>query len=248
MHAKFSVYKLPFFAHDKRNLCEGAGESDDHALLKAILAGMIREAQWRASIEAMPSSLDSERWRADVLAIEEVGSRRIAFEVQLSSMSISDGIYRTQRYERDNIETLWVSLESAAWNQVTPGIRVRRPSRKLPKQEWAVTDGFRRFHDGQWVRKEVRLQRVVDGYLSRTLVPLRVRDQIRNSESIALVPASDLEVAANWMSDPTKFGNLGLDGKILSQADIDALELKHKIMDEIRDEWTHSRNQKAKEG
>lgn len=63
-------------------------------------------------IEAQPASGDHGGWRADVLAVTPDG-KRFAFEAQLAAMTAAEGIERTERYQRDQIETVWFTTKNA---------------------------------------------------------------------------------------------------------------------------------------
>lgn len=147
MHAKESMAGLRFFAHDRRSLCASARESVAHLALKRIIATTARSVGLTAVVEADSAHHGgSDLWRADVLV--EGGGRRIAFEAQLSSMTIDDGRRRTDRYERDGIGAIWVSTRNPQWMGHLPSIHVHEESHDLhygcaqlvggPSQWWPV--------------------------------------------------------------------------------------------------------------
>lgn len=121
VHPKDSSRSLHFFAHnpthppDERPDCKWIGETPEHLRLKRHLAEAARAAGWTAEIEALPGPGDVGRWRADVLAVAPNGTRRIALEAQQSPMSPGVGKERTECYERDGIESLWVTLRDPRW-------------------------------------------------------------------------------------------------------------------------------------
>ncbi|MFO6453367.1 MULTISPECIES: competence protein CoiA [unclassified Aeromicrobium] len=117
VHPKQSRLGHQFFAHDKATNCASAGESMAHRLLKIRLANAIRDAGWNAELE-----VSGERWRADILATCPVSGRRIAFEAQLASATITDLSERTARYEDDGVEVCWVSDEGKVWTSGVPSI------------------------------------------------------------------------------------------------------------------------------
>ena len=61
--------------------------------------------------------------RTNVLAIDPDSHRRIAFEVQLASMSIADGLERTTRYDRDGIAAVWITTHNSPWLWALAGFR-----------------------------------------------------------------------------------------------------------------------------
>lgn len=130
MHAKVSKLGMRFFAHDRAQpTCPSAGETLEHLLLKWQLAEHIRESGWIANIEAEPDIGDAGGWRADVLAIGD--GRRVAFEVQLATMTVDVGADRTARHARDAIETVWVTSRNAPWLYALPGIKVVEDPERL---------------------------------------------------------------------------------------------------------------------
>lgn len=90
-------------------------------------------------------------WRADVLASSHDGSRRIAWEAQLSPITNDDIQARTQRYRDEGIDVCWVSpIGSVPWIGTVPSIRVRDPNGSRP---WTVIDGVAgfRYQQGTWI-------------------------------------------------------------------------------------------------
>lgn len=114
MITKISRTGLRFFAHKaKPESCAMGGESPEHRRLKHRIAVLIRQLGFEAAVEAAPAPGDAGGWRADVLGVAPSG-RRVAFEVQLAGMTVTEGQDRTDRYARDGIETVWVSTKHAA--------------------------------------------------------------------------------------------------------------------------------------
>lgn len=115
MHAKVSSAGSRFFAHDSLNpVCPSLGETPEHRELKHRIARTLRESGYQAEVEATPSTSDFGGWRADVLGLAPDG-RRVAFEVQLAPMTFAEGNERTERYQRDGIQCVWVTIRQAHW-------------------------------------------------------------------------------------------------------------------------------------
>ncbi|WP_328421744.1 competence protein CoiA family protein [Micromonospora sp. NBC_00389] len=138
VHAKVSARGLRYFAHDPGRLtdCAWLNESLEHHLLKLELATAVRAADWHAELEVR--SPDGS-WRADVLASSHDGTRRIAWEAQLSPITIEDIQERTERYRAAGVGVCWVSpAAQAPWMGHVPSIRVREPTQGRP---WTVVEG-----------------------------------------------------------------------------------------------------------
>jgi hypothetical protein len=126
MWAKESKLGNRFFSHiGEAAGCPSQGETFEHRELKSLLSRGIRALGWEARLEATPEAADHGGWRADVLAVDPVSGRRIAFEVQLAGMTVETGRERTQKYERDGIATYWVSTKGAWWLWRIPGFLLR---------------------------------------------------------------------------------------------------------------------------
>lgn len=124
MNAKVSSRHLRFFAHKRRpDDCSYEAESAEHRELKQRVARTIRGVGGEAFVEAVPTPGDQGGWRADVLGVSPDG-RRVAFEVQLAGMTISQGQERTDRYARDRIETVWISTRHAHWISSLPSVHL----------------------------------------------------------------------------------------------------------------------------
>jgi len=116
---------LRFIAH--RNVtpdCPTQGESARHLHLKAKFATAFRNAGWTADLEVI-----GDGWRADVLATSP-DVRRLAVEVQLSSISYRDATERAARHAASGVETLWIVERRTDWTRdmrsivIGPGDRV----------------------------------------------------------------------------------------------------------------------------
>jgi competence protein CoiA len=150
VHAKVSTRKLRYFAHNPGRPadCAWLNESLEHHLLKLELANALRAADWRAELEFRAPDGS---WRADVLASSHDGTRRIAWEAQLSPITDEDIRDRTARYQAEGIGVCWVSpAELVPWMGIVPSIRVRDPHDNRP---WTVVDGVAgfSFEHGTWI-------------------------------------------------------------------------------------------------
>lgn len=167
MHAKMSSSDLRFFAHhsaldDERPTCESDGESPEHMMLKKKIASIVRLYGWSAEVEASPRDGDLTRWRADVLATNSDGSRQIAFEIQLSAMSIPEGKARTERYLADSIEAVWITNRtSAKWFARVPSLRI--------DNDMDVIGGLAQFLSDAWKPWFCPLDDVLRGILNDTI-------------------------------------------------------------------------------
>lgn len=169
MHAKVSSAGSRFFAHDAENLgCPSLGETPEHRELKRRIAATVRELGCLAVIEATPSTGDLGGWRADVLGISPDG-RRVAFEVQLAPMTVDEGIERTARYARDDIQCVWVSPRHAHWIGSLPSCHLIEEGGRL-----VIDRGLGRLDtsgDGRWVAAgPVAFEKLARGLLSDRIV------------------------------------------------------------------------------
>ncbi|MGH3523784.1 MAG: competence protein CoiA [Mycobacterium sp.] len=133
MSAKVSSRGLRFFAHRPGEEQEcWLAESPEHHQLKVELAQAVRKVQgWTAQLEVAESG-----WRADVLATSQDGSRRIAFEAQLSCIVETEVRYRTRRYEASDVEVCWVTDARSVWRNIKPSPSVLL----LPLKKAAIKD------------------------------------------------------------------------------------------------------------
>ncbi|WP_247195860.1 competence CoiA family protein [Streptomyces sp. GESEQ-35] len=140
-------------------------------MLKLELAGAIRAAGWYAELE-VPAEDGS--WRADVMASSPDGTERMAWEAQLSPITVEDIRARTARYRAEKIAVCWVSphKKPPQWMGAVPGVRVRAPEADGP---WMVDDGVAGFNytAGGWTFREAELQRFVRWALHGQLLPCR---------------------------------------------------------------------------
>ncbi|MGW3558153.1 competence protein CoiA family protein [Streptomyces sp. NPDC000963] len=97
VHPKVSGSGVRFFCHDPNRpaSCELSNELWEHHMLKLEMAGAIRAAGWFAALE-VPAEDGS--WRADVMA----------WEAQLSPITLEDIEARTGRYAEEDIRVCWV--------------------------------------------------------------------------------------------------------------------------------------------
>ncbi|MEU8586678.1 competence protein CoiA family protein [Streptomyces sp. NPDC048664] len=141
MHAKVSRYGLRFFAHDPgAPTCALAGESMEHHLLKLEMATAVRAAGYHAELEVRGPDGD---WRADVMASSPDGSLRMAWEAQLSPITVDEITQRTARFAKDAVRVCWVAAKLRPWVGEVPSIHVRPPSEGEPN--WTVAGGLARF-------------------------------------------------------------------------------------------------------
>ncbi|MFF8478745.1 competence protein CoiA family protein [Streptomyces sp. NPDC015414] len=173
VHAKYSPSGVRFFCHDpgRPPSCELSNESWEHHMLKLELAGAIRAAGWYAELE-VPAEGGS--WRADVMASSPDGTQRMAWEAQLSPITVEDIRARTARYRAEGITACWVSphKKPPQWIGAVPAIRVRAPEADEP---WMVDDGVAGFNfsAGGWTVREEELQQFVRWVLHGQLAPCR---------------------------------------------------------------------------
>ncbi|MFJ8162413.1 competence protein CoiA family protein [Streptomyces sp. NPDC096136] len=169
VHAKHSPNRVRFFCHDagRPPECSLANESWEHHMLKLEMAGAIRAAGWFAELEV--AAADGS-WRADVMATSPDGRQRIAWEAQLSPITVEDIQARTDRYAAEDIAVCWVSPHKRppVWLGAVPSIRVRVPEQA--DAPWVVDDGLGSFSSGTWSFQEAELSRftqwVLHGRLS----------------------------------------------------------------------------------
>lgn len=121
MHAKqSSATGLRFFAHT--NVvpeCPSQGESARHLHLKNAFARAFRTAGWVAQLEVA-----GEGWRADVLVTAPTG-QQVAFEVQLSPITLDEVQERQRRHQASALHTVWVvSGKRPLWARSQPTVLV----------------------------------------------------------------------------------------------------------------------------
>ncbi|MFI1712613.1 competence protein CoiA [Streptomyces litmocidini] len=141
VHAKVSRYGLRFFAHDPGSpTCALAGESMEHHLLKLELATAVRAAGHHAELEVRGPDGD---WRADVMATSPDGTARMAWEAQLSPITVDEITQRTARFAKDGVRVCWVATKLRPWVGEVPSVHVRPPGDREPN--WTVAGGLARF-------------------------------------------------------------------------------------------------------
>lgn len=181
VRAKVSHLGLRFFAHDPgAPTCGLAGESIEHRLLKLELVTAARDAGWHAALEVTAADGG---WRADVMATSPDGTLRMAWEVQLSSITEDEVRQRTDRYARDSVRVCWVVTQPRRWRGRVPSIVVKPPL-DGQRAAWEVAEGLVRFATepcqhrvpcfgghGQWQSLKTRLRDFVAWVLGRQVVP-----------------------------------------------------------------------------
>ncbi|MFC7794779.1 competence protein CoiA family protein [Streptomyces cinereoruber] len=180
VHPKVSRSGVKFFCHDPNRpaSCELSNESWEHHMLKLEMAGAIRAAGWFAALE-VPAEDGS--WRADVMASSSDGAMRMAWEAQLSPITLEDIEARTDRYAGEGIRVCWVypGVRPPRWISAVPAIRVRPPQGR--EAAWVVDDGLAGFgyRAGRWEFREEPLERFVRWALEGQLVPAGVLPRYR---------------------------------------------------------------------
>jgi competence protein CoiA len=98
----------------------------------------------------------------------------MAWEAQLSSITVEDIRARTARYRAEGITVCWVSphKKPPQWIGAVPAVRVRAPEAKEP---WVVDDGVAGFGfaAGGWAFREEELQQFVRWVVHGQLSPCR---------------------------------------------------------------------------
>lgn len=147
MGARRSKLGNPFFFHLKKSSsCVLGGETPEHRALKEHLAGAIRAAGWDAAVEASGSGTSS--WRADVLGTAPDG-RQVAWEVQLSPITVVEVRRRTENYRAAGIEVCWVTTSERDWLGSAPYVLVSSsPSFDVLEGVWRFEPDF--CEDREW--------------------------------------------------------------------------------------------------
>ncbi|MET9782420.1 competence protein CoiA family protein [Nocardiopsis alba] len=190
VHAKHSSRGLRFFAHNAKRPadCQLSNESVEHHLLKLELATAIRQAGWYAELEVRA---DGGSWRADVLASSLDGTRRMAWEAQLSAITVEELRERTARYLDEGIGVCWVSPRGEVpWLSSVAAVRVTAP--KEDSHVWTVADGLAKFMPrlGSWVRvSDIDLTTFVRWALKEQVTPHTILPRYRR---VRLKPEGNL--------------------------------------------------------
>lgn len=139
MHAKVSHNGLRFFAHNRdAPNCALALETPEHLKLKRDLA---RAAQVVGADAEMEVNGTDRAWRADVLASDPRGKRKMALEAQLAHITEHDIIDRTRQMHADihaltepmfsdkDFTSIWFNDRSRrpSWFGAVPSVCVTRP-------------------------------------------------------------------------------------------------------------------------
>ncbi|NKR13515.1 competence protein CoiA family protein [Paenarthrobacter sp. R1] len=122
--AKTRGTSTKYFAHYRKTECkvEHGGESPQHLAMKEALKLCIdRIPGWHAIVEHPHPSRE---WIIDVLAESDDRTRRIAFEVQLSSQSPENYFARSQRYFDGGAFPVWLIPRQLEHNQTIVPVAV----------------------------------------------------------------------------------------------------------------------------
>ncbi|MFJ8963309.1 competence protein CoiA family protein [Lentzea sp. NPDC102401] len=195
VHAKVSARRLRYFAHNpgRPRECAWDNESLEHHLIKLELAVAIRAQGWHAELEVRAPDGS---WRADVLASTQDGTRRIAWEVQLSPIDTEDITARTSRYALDGIEVCWVgAADRLSWMGLVPSFQVQAPD---GNGAWTVVDGVAGFdyREGSWRMTRSSLSDVLGWVLREQILFHEILPRYRRS----LLGAGAASRKAVWTS------------------------------------------------
>lgn len=183
VHPKFlSRTELRLFAHDAgAPQCGLAEESPEHHFLKLQLATAIRAAGAYAQLEARGPRAD---WRADVLATSADGTRRMAWEAQISPITPDVIRQRTARFAKDGVDVCWVAVKRHTWLGEAPSILAAPPGDTT--SAWTVAGGLFRFdaEDGRWVTVSADLDSFVDWALSGRIGPRRFAPRFNDGQQL----------------------------------------------------------------
>ncbi len=105
----------------------------------------------------------------------------MAWEAQLSPITVDDIATRTGRYAEEGIRVCWVhpGARPPQWISAVPAVRVRAPQER--DQPWVVDDGLAGFvyRSGRWEFQQEPLDRFVRWALEEQLVPAEVLPRYR---------------------------------------------------------------------
>jgi competence protein CoiA-like protein len=141
MHAKRR--SLRFFAHDRaQSECDAAGETEEHLKLKALIAHAARVAGLQTTLEFVGRG-----YRCDVLISNPEGTRRVAFEVQVSGLTVEDGAERTRRMHQNGIDDVaWVATSPHHWQKILASVQVESQD----DGNYRVVHGCMRHNGAEW--------------------------------------------------------------------------------------------------
>jgi competence protein CoiA len=143
MTLKKGPLRIPHFAHKAATVCRvGAGETEDHFLVKLAIHDALREEPNVAHVELekrLPGAV------ADVFAV--ISGVPVAIEVQRSVLGVADVAARTANYHRLGIAVVWVALPDSdlSFSRYSPSAWER----------WCHAACFGRVYywvQGQWLR------------------------------------------------------------------------------------------------
>lgn len=104
---KNSSLGLQYFAHHRKGDCIHAGESMKHMILKKELYEILLDNNYKVEIEKQ-LSFDEYTIRPDVyLQMDDIN---IAFEIQVTSQSLEQMLYRSKKYNDNGIYVIWLNL------------------------------------------------------------------------------------------------------------------------------------------
>jgi competence protein CoiA len=113
--------RIDHFAHRPDASCVyRRGETQEHLRAKLTLCNEFRRRGFQAEVERVVLSSESDR-RADVLVWKPGSDRRVAIEVQHSSLSVADIERRTKAYIAAGVPVIWIGLRS--WGRLEEGER-----------------------------------------------------------------------------------------------------------------------------
>lgn len=104
---KNSSLGLQYFAHHKKGECVHEGESPKHRILKKELYEILLNNNYKVEIEKQ-LLFDDYSVRPDIyLQMDDIS---IAFEIQVTSQSMEQMLYRSKKYNDNGIYVVWLNL------------------------------------------------------------------------------------------------------------------------------------------
>lgn len=178
MYPRVSKYGFQHFVHKRAEDCPTAEESELHLLYKSIIASTAEASNWQA-IEEYSKFKDS---RPDVLCISPDGRYKVAFEVQLASITHDGVLTRTDRHQNNGIvRTVWVAsknqLSPRPWAKRVPMLHLRNLDYRDLQVEYDSLDGWRE------VVVTAPLAQVVSDILNRRIRAHPLTSGIRESRA-----------------------------------------------------------------